>query len=180
MLPQYLFLLLSQLVNLGFQAYSTRRLRSLARQEQLLQARAAGPAAACCCGVGEGLAPAAAGSPAATEAGSWGSREPQSPPPPRAGVDAAAAPALMRAPLLQEQTKAWRYILLDIAVMVCVLLSDPSLPHAPSPLPTLVVTSFLAVLDMVRWGWGWPSHGASVQAGWQAEACRPGMGSGRA
>ncbi|KAL4457441.1 hypothetical protein ABPG75_012306 [Micractinium tetrahymenae] len=52
--------------------------------------------------------------------------------------------------LMQEQTKAWLHILLDIAVMVCVLLSDPSLPHSPAPLPTLVVTSFLAVLDTIR------------------------------
>ena len=33
--------------------------------------------------------------------------------------------------------------------MVCVMLSDPSLPHSPAPLPTLIVTSFLTVLDMV-------------------------------
>ena len=51
---------------------------------------------------------------------------------------------------VQEQAKAWLHILLDIAVMVCVMLSDPSLPHAPAPLPTLIVTSFLGVLDMVR------------------------------
>jgi len=51
--------------------------------------------------------------------------------------------------LLQEQTKAWLHILLDIAVMICVMLSDPSLPHAPAPLPTLVVTAFLGVMDMV-------------------------------
>jgi hypothetical protein len=86
MLPQYAFLLLAQLVNLGYQCYAMRRLRSLARSEQLLQ----------------------------------------------------------------EQTKAWLHILLDIAVMICVMLSDPSLPHAPAPLPTLVVTAFLGVMDMVR------------------------------
>ena len=34
--------------------------------------------------------------------------------------------------------------------MVCVMLSDPALPHAPSPVPTLVATSLLAVLDVVR------------------------------
>ncbi|PSC69024.1 putative leucine-rich repeat receptor kinase [Micractinium conductrix] len=85
-LPQYAFLLMAQLVNLSYQAYAMRRLRSLERKEQLLQ----------------------------------------------------------------EQTKAWLHILLDIAVMVCVMLSDPSLPHSPAPLPTLIVTSFLAVLDMIR------------------------------
>ena len=60
-------------------------------------------------------------------------------------------PALLPRPAAkQEQTKAWLHILLDIAVMVCVMLSDPSLPHSPAPLPTLIVTSFLTVLDMVR------------------------------
>ena len=54
---------------------------------------------------------------------------------------------------VQEQTKAWLHILLDIAVMICVMLSDPSLPHAPAPLPTLVVTAFLGVMDMVGVGW---------------------------
>lgn len=39
MLPQYLFLLVAQLVNLVYQSYSMRRLRSLVRQEQLLQVR---------------------------------------------------------------------------------------------------------------------------------------------
>jgi hypothetical protein len=38
-LPQYLFLLLAQLVNLGYRAYSMRRLRSLEREEQLQQVR---------------------------------------------------------------------------------------------------------------------------------------------
>lgn len=50
MLPQYAFLLLAQLVNLGYQCYAMRRLRSLARSEQLLQVRGAGGqtrAAAC-------------------------------------------------------------------------------------------------------------------------------------
>ena len=72
MLPQYLFLLLSQLVNLAFQARSTRRLRSLARQEQLLQARgraaarAGGgcmplPRLACCTGPQRGQGRARAG-----------------------------------------------------------------------------------------------------------------------
>lgn len=42
MLPQYAFLLLAQLVNLGYQCYAMRRLRSLARSEQLLQVRGAG------------------------------------------------------------------------------------------------------------------------------------------
>ena len=68
--------------------------------------------------------------------------------PPAAGAD---PPLLARpaSPPLQEQTKAWLHILLDVAVMVCVLLSDAALPHSPAPLPTLVVTSFLGVLDMV-------------------------------
>ncbi len=51
--------------------------------------------------------------------------------------------------------------------MVCVLLSDPALPHSPAPLPTLVVTSFLGVLDMV----------GAVLASWQAGCawcCAPG------
>lgn len=39
MLPQYLFLLAAQLINLVYQSYAMRRLRSLARQEQLMQAR---------------------------------------------------------------------------------------------------------------------------------------------
>lgn len=52
--------------------------------------------------------------------------------------------------LLQEQTKAWLAVAQDLAVMVCVLLSDPTLPHAPAPLPALVATAFLGVLDMVR------------------------------
>lgn len=42
MLPQYAFLLLAQLVNLGFQAYAMRRLRSLKRADQLLQVGAGG------------------------------------------------------------------------------------------------------------------------------------------
>ncbi|KAL4440994.1 hypothetical protein ABPG77_010425 [Micractinium sp. CCAP 211/92] len=85
-LPQYVFLLLAQLVNLAYQVRSIQRLQSLDRKEQLMQ----------------------------------------------------------------ENTKAWLHILLDVAVMVCVLLSDPALPHSPAPLPTLVVTSFLGVLDMIR------------------------------
>eukprot|EP00887_Chlorella_sp_A99_P002798 scaffold6.g2798.t1 len=52
--------------------------------------------------------------------------------------------------LQQERTKAWLHVLLDVAVMVCVILSDPALPHSPAPLSAMVVTSFLAVLDMVR------------------------------
>ena len=52
--------------------------------------------------------------------------------------------------LAQEGTKARLHVLLDVAVMVCVILSDPGLPHSPTPLSTLVVTSFLTVLDMVR------------------------------
>ena len=52
----------------------------------------------------------------------------------------------------QEKTKAWLLTLLDVAVMVCVILSDPNLPHSPVPLSTMVVTSFLAVLDMLRLG----------------------------
>lgn len=49
-----------------------------------------------------------------------------------------------------EKTKAWLHVLLDVAVMVCVILSDPTLPHSPVPLSTMIVTSFLAVLDMLR------------------------------
>lgn len=52
--------------------------------------------------------------------------------------------------LKQEKVKVWLHILLTVAVMVCVILSDPSLPHSPVPLSTMVVTSFLAVLDMLR------------------------------
>lgn len=52
--------------------------------------------------------------------------------------------------LQQERTKAWLHVLLDVAVMVCVILSDPALPHSPAPLSAMVVTSFLAVLDMMR------------------------------
>ena len=52
----------------------------------------------------------------------------------------------------QEKTKAWLLTLLDVAVMVCVILSDPTLPHSPVPLSTMIVTSFLAVLDMLRLG----------------------------
>lgn len=52
--------------------------------------------------------------------------------------------------LQQEKTKQWLHILLDVAVMVCVILSDPTLPHSPVPLSTMIVTSFLAVLDMLR------------------------------
>ena len=52
--------------------------------------------------------------------------------------------------LRQEKTKAWLHVLLDVAVMACVVLSDPALPHAPLPLSAMVVTSFLAVLDMLR------------------------------
>jgi hypothetical protein len=52
--------------------------------------------------------------------------------------------------LRQERTKAWLHVLLDISSMVCVILSDPALPHSPTPLSAMVVTSFLAVLDMVR------------------------------
>ena len=84
-LLQYAFLLLAQLVNLGYQLASMPRLRSMARQDQLQQ----------------------------------------------------------------ERTKAWLHVLLDVAVMVCVILSDPSLPHSPAPLSAMVMTSFLAVLDMV-------------------------------
>lgn len=54
--------------------------------------------------------------------------------------------------LQQERVKAWLLILLDIAVMVCVVLSDPTLPHSPIPRSTMIVTSFLAVLDMIRLG----------------------------
>jgi len=54
--------------------------------------------------------------------------------------------------LLQEKTKAWLHIFLDVAVMVCVILSDTNLPHSPVPLSTMIVTSFLAVLDMLRLG----------------------------
>lgn len=52
--------------------------------------------------------------------------------------------------LRQERTKAWLHVLLDISSMVCVILSDPALPHSPTPLSAMVVTSFLAVLDMFR------------------------------
>jgi len=52
----------------------------------------------------------------------------------------------------QEKTKAWLLTLLDVAVMVCVILSDPELPHSPVSVSTMTVTSFLAVLDMVRLG----------------------------
>lgn len=88
MLPQYAFLLSAQLLNLGFRLSSMSTLKSVSRQDQLLQ----------------------------------------------------------------EKTKAWLHILLDVAVMVCVILSDPSLPHSPIPLSTMIVTSFLAVLDMLRLG----------------------------
>lgn len=47
MLPQYAFLLLAQLVNLGYQCYAMRRLRSLARSEQLLQVRGGWVARVC-------------------------------------------------------------------------------------------------------------------------------------
>ena len=87
-LPQYVFLLVVQLLNLYFQATSMRVLKSVARQDQVQQ----------------------------------------------------------------EKTKAWLLTLLDVAVMVCVILSDPALPHSPVPLSTMVVTSFLAVLDMLRLG----------------------------
>ncbi len=50
MLPQYAFLLLAQLVNLGYQCYAMRRLRSLARSEQLLQVRGWGGRALWVCG----------------------------------------------------------------------------------------------------------------------------------
>ena len=69
----------------------------------------------------------------------------------------------------QEQTKAWLHILLDIAVMVCVMLSDPSLPHSPAPLPTLIVTSCLTVLDMVRL----PALPAPAPACLPISACLP-------
>lgn len=52
----------------------------------------------------------------------------------------------------QEKTKAWLLTLLDVAVMVCVILSDPSLPHSPVSVSTMIATSFLAVLDMLRLG----------------------------
>lgn len=52
--------------------------------------------------------------------------------------------------VLQEKTKAWLHILLDIAVMSSVILSDPYLPHSPTPVSTMIVTAFLAVLDMFR------------------------------
>lgn len=65
---------------------------------------------------------------------------------------------------VQEQTKAWLHILLDIAVMICVMLSDPSLPHAPAPLPTLVVTAFLGVMDMVSLHESWVVHGRASAA----------------
>lgn len=45
MLLQYAFLLLAQLTNLGYQCFAMRRLASLARREQLLQARGGGGAA---------------------------------------------------------------------------------------------------------------------------------------
>ena len=43
-LPQYLFLLVAQMVNLLYQAMSMRTLKSVARQDQLLQVRARPPA----------------------------------------------------------------------------------------------------------------------------------------
>lgn len=52
--------------------------------------------------------------------------------------------------LRQERTKAWLHTLQDVAVMACVILSDPTLPHSPIPLSTMIVTAFLAVLDMLR------------------------------
>jgi hypothetical protein len=52
----------------------------------------------------------------------------------------------------QEKTKAWLLTLLDVAVMVCVILGDPALPHSPVSVSTMIVTSFLAVLDMLRLG----------------------------
>lgn len=52
----------------------------------------------------------------------------------------------------QEKTKAWLLTWLDVAVMVCVILSDPALPHSPVSVSTMIVTSFLAVLDMLRLG----------------------------
>jgi len=52
----------------------------------------------------------------------------------------------------QEKTKAWLLTLLDVAVMVCVILSDPTLPHSPVSVSAMIVTSFLAVLDMLRLG----------------------------
>lgn len=51
--------------------------------------------------------------------------------------------------LQQESSKSVLHILLDVAVMVCVLLSDASLPHSPTPAPALAVGAFLLVLDMV-------------------------------
>ena len=58
----------------------------------------------------------------------------------------------------QERTKAWLLTLLDVAVMVCVILSDPTLPHSPVPTSTMIVTSFLSVLDMLRLGTLLESH----------------------
>ena len=49
LLPQFVLLLLVQLVNLVCQAYSMRRFRSLARQEQLLQVRCGAVRWACLC-----------------------------------------------------------------------------------------------------------------------------------
>lgn len=49
-----------------------------------------------------------------------------------------------------HRVQAWLHILLDVAVMVCVMLSDPAAPTAPAPLAAMVVTSFIAVMDMVR------------------------------
>jgi hypothetical protein len=54
--------------------------------------------------------------------------------------------------LQQERVKAWLHVLMDVAVMVCVILSDPSLPHAPWPVSAVAITSMLAVLDMMRFG----------------------------
>lgn len=54
--------------------------------------------------------------------------------------------------LQQEYSKSVLHILMDVAIMICVLLSDASLPHSPTPAPALAVGTFLLVLDTVRGG----------------------------
>lgn len=61
------------------------------------------------------------------------------------------------------------HILLDVAVMICVLLSDPLLPHSPTPLPALVVGASLLVLDMVGEGprgYRWGAIAGELLLGW--------------
>jgi hypothetical protein len=50
----------------------------------------------------------------------------------------------------QEKIKVQGHVMFSMAIIVCGILSDPGLPLSPTPLSTMVMTSFLEVLDMVR------------------------------